>query len=388
MISEKVSRFEVLFLVISVLASCLVLVFIRLNLNQTSLEASEHFVQQNQYEISNLNSLEIASKLNALTASESVSCVEGFINDQVFVSHKNGLCVSGLLNQVQSIQPTNQPFLRLRIGYRISKPLMWSAFILLLGQLSLIALFFKLYSDKVKIQMAAQERVVSIANQVAHDIRSPLMAFDVALRDLPGLSEERRSLLEQANTRMRAIAEDLLSKSRENRVIAFKLPAATIQERSKIGQFELSRSVLKIVAEKKFSYSGIDISVDSLVSDIHTVGAAPDFERLFSNLIQNAIEAVIDAHDPRVQVAVRQYGNKVQVSVIDNGKGIPQEVLSKIGEEGFSFGKVNGNGLGVALAKRKMKDWQGEFSISSKVDYGTIVTLSLQSKAAKLEVVQ
>lgn len=221
-----------------------------------------------------------------------------------------------------------------------------------------------------------------IAKQVAHDIRSPLMALDIALRDTSGLSEERRTLLEQANHRIKTIAEDLLSKSRESKVTPFALPHITIEEKKAdgIGSFDITRSIEGIVVEKKTTYPHVDISTSGLNSRLLVVGVTQDFERLFSNLLQNAIDAVGEAHEPKVQVALRSYGKKIQVSIMDNGKGIPADILSRIGEEGFSYGKELGNGLGVFLAKKKISQWNGEIAISSKDEYGTLVELSLNSE--------
>ena len=75
-------------------------------------------------------------------------------------------------------------------------------------------------------------------------------------------------------------------------------------------------------------------------------------------------------------MALRKYSSKTQLVVIDNGIGIPSHVLSRIGDEGFSFGKENGNGLGVSFAKRKMIEWGGTLQISSNVGVGTMVTLT------------
>jgi signal transduction histidine kinase len=66
---------------------------------------------------------------------------------------------------------------------------------------------------------------------------------------------------------------------------------------------------------------------------------------------------------------------------MDNGKGIPADVLSRSGEEGFSFGKSNGNGLGVHFAKRKMLEWGGDLQISSHAGRGTMVSLSFATLA-------
>lgn len=225
----------------------------------------------------------------------------------------------------------------------------------------------------------SQAQIISISKQVAHDIRSPLMALETALRAATELPLERRRLIEQANSRIKAIAEDLLFRSRSSTVIPFALPDTMIKKRreSEIGSFRISQSVERIVAEKKIAFPDVDFTTDSLLEGLKVNGITEDFERLLSNLLQNAIEATSEAHDPNIQVSLRVYGKKFQLSIVDNGKGIPNEVLSKIGEEGFTYGKSGGNGLGVSFAKRKVFEWDGDLQINSRVGFGTIVTITL-----------
>jgi signal transduction histidine kinase len=225
----------------------------------------------------------------------------------------------------------------------------------------------------IREKLTVAEAVACLGRQVAHDIRSPLMALEAALKDTSGLSPERRHLLEQVNSRIKSIAEDLLSKSRELKavplVVAEAIPIAVPLN------IEVNSSILAIVAEMNISFSGGKIEFSGFDQEIHVFADQTDFQRVLSNLIQNAIESVSENHEPRVHVGLRKYASRVQVTIIDNGKGIPGDILPKIGEEGFSFGKAKGNGLGVSFANRKMMEWGGELQISSCVGQGTMVTL-------------
>ena len=66
-----------------------------------------------------------------------------------------------------------------------------------------------------------------------------------------------------------------------------------------------------------------------------------------------------------------------RIIVSDNGKGIAGENLSKAGQRGFSFGKANGNGLGLSHARSFVEAAGGKLTIQSRVGLGTMVTLSL-----------
>lgn len=219
------------------------------------------------------------------------------------------------------------------------------------------------------IEVEKQAALAKIAKQVAHDIRAPLMALETALLNAVGLPAERRDLISKASLRIKMIAEDLLSKSKHP-LIESSLTTAHIS---------LNESIKNIVREKGLLFPNAKIEVEGLVSDIQILAHQNDFERLLSNLMQNSIEAVANCHDPRVQLSLRHYQDQVQIVIMDNGIGIPSDVISKIGEDGFSFGKSNGHGLGVHFAKNKVREWGGKFNISSHVGIGTLVTLSFPS---------
>jgi hypothetical protein len=233
-------------------------------------------------------------------------------------------------------------------------------------------------TKSLKEKLLITEAVAEVAKQVAHDIRSPLMALDVALRDTSGLSSEKRNLIEQASARIKNIADDLLSKSRENRVASLQMPEKElVGVVSELMPFNLAASSRKILLEKKTLYPNVNFVLDGLNEQIHAHGFEKDFERMLSNLLQNSIEAGEEMHTLQVSISLRVYADQVQLTIMDNGKGIPGEILSKIGEEGFTHGKSNGNGLGVSFAKKKIADWDGTLNINSKVGLGTIVSICL-----------
>jgi signal transduction histidine kinase len=72
----------------------------------------------------------------------------------------------------------------------------------------------------------------------------------------------------------------------------------------------------------------------------------------------------------------RQSDNKILLSIRDNGKGIPPEVLSKIGTQGLSYAKT-GTGLGLSHAIETIRKHKGDLKIESTLGQGTTVTLEL-----------
>jgi len=94
-------------------------------------------------------------------------------------------------------------------------------------------------------------------------------------------------------------------------------------------------------------------------------------------LINNSVEAI--KADGRITVNLRIHNGQIEMTVSDSGHGIPAELLPKVVERGGTFGKRDGHGLGLSHAKESVLRWGGSLTISSEVDHGTIVALTLPS---------
>ncbi|MBW7453206.1 PAS domain S-box protein [Paenibacillus sepulcri] len=98
-------------------------------------------------------------------------------------------------------------------------------------------------------------------------------------------------------------------------------------------------------------------------------------KQVFINLLKNAIEAMPDGGE--IQVSIDSKGSsEVSVSIIDEGIGIPEEMISKLGDPFFT-GKDSGTGLGIMVSQRIIESHHGMMEIKSKVDVGTTVTITL-----------
>ena len=115
-------------------------------------------------------------------------------------------------------------------------------------------------------------------------------------------------------------------------------------------------------------------SADPVIIEIDEI----EFARSVSNLINNSIEALHDGGSVRVHL--RAYKNQATIIVSDDGAGIPELIVSKLGHEKLTFGKCgssSGNGLGVFHARQTTLKAGGSFNIQSKLSEGTIVSMTL-----------
>lgn len=233
------------------------------------------------------------------------------------------------------------------------------------------------------ISRRAQEIETAIAKQVAHDIRSPLSALAVLLKCVPDLPDEVRSIVKHSVGRISDIATQLLAQGRHAETQEAEcLATATVVPRNKLNEPELlAHLVERIVAEKKFQMSGegTQIAIDSTqIIDAYDAFVAVDtveMSRVVSNLINNAIESMESSG--KITLTITRSESEVVLSIGDTGKGIPADVVSKIGNAGATFGKANGNGLGLYHARTTIEGYGGKFLISTVFGSGTTITIVL-----------
>jgi signal transduction histidine kinase len=93
-----------------------------------------------------------------------------------------------------------------------------------------------------------------------------------------------------------------------------------------------------------------------------------------SNLINNAIEASPAKSSILVIVRLAEDQSLI-LSVMDQGKGIPEEDLKKLGNYGFTRGKAKGSGIGLSSAKEFLSELGANLEIDSMLDVGTTVSM-------------
>ncbi|RYZ90647.1 MAG: GHKL domain-containing protein [Proteobacteria bacterium] len=225
--------------------------------------------------------------------------------------------------------------------------------------------------DRLKGKIQADSRMVAyaeLAEQVYHDIRSPIQALDIASKLFDGLLPEERSFLEESVSRISAIVDDLGKKAE------VQAPTSEITAQPVVPVLD---SIQKIIAEKQVrleqrSEKKISLSVE-LITDVSGVRVPQAIERILSNLIDNAIEAI----EGKGSVCVQVDRNKenVFVTVKDTGSGISKENLSRIFDRGVSVGKRTGSGLGLFSSKQLALNMSGDLKVESTVGIGSEFTL-------------
>ncbi|WP_246096664.1 ATP-binding protein [Paenibacillus sinopodophylli] len=97
-------------------------------------------------------------------------------------------------------------------------------------------------------------------------------------------------------------------------------------------------------------------------------------KQVFINLIKNAIEAMPSGG--KIHIYITHKREYIAIAITDEGMGIPEEMISKIGDPFFT-GKETGTGLGIMVTQRIINSHRGTMEIKSQVNVGTTINLML-----------
>lgn len=234
---------------------------------------------------------------------------------------------------------------------------------------------------KKEISMLEKERSYNaafshLASQMAHDIKSPLSAINAVVDRGIGYSDAEVKVVKSALRRLSDIVSNLRQGNAKKITVKHDLGA-----KLGVGAEPVFFLVDALIAEKRFEYHKFHVDIDFIHDNkdafYFSYVDSVEFNRLLSNIINNAVEACSD--NKKISVEIRQDSEYVDIIIRDNGCGIPKSILTKVTEEGFSFGKKDGEGLGLFHAKDCLCRWGGDLLLDSAEGQGTAVTLRLRA---------
>jgi len=98
--------------------------------------------------------------------------------------------------------------------------------------------------------------------------------------------------------------------------------------------------------------------------------------RVFSNLLENAKQAIPDDKEGQILVSLEIQPHLATIKVTDNGIGISEEVGRRLFQPYFTT-KSSGTGLGLAMTKKIIEFWKGTITFESVEQEGTVFIIQL-----------
>lgn len=253
--------------------------------------------------------------------------------------------------------------------------------VLLLSVIVIILISFAFYKSirYLLLQKKYSEIKQDLMNNITHEFKTPIATISLAAETLsePVLAENETSrlkyleIIKEENSRLKNLVEKVLN-------------AAVMEKEA----YHLNRQVTDICAiiqsaseRFKVSLSENGGRIDILRgTETHLVfGDRFHLENVFSNIFDNSLK--YNTNIPEIKAVIKVEGEKIAVSVEDNGTGISKENLSRVFETFFreqtgNIHNVKGFGIGLSYVKEIVNLHGGEIKLESRKGKGTKITLT------------
>lgn len=215
---------------------------------------------------------------------------------------------------------------------------------------------------KFSVKLAEAEMSMKVAAKVSHDLRSPIMALQIASEFLKGkIDDEVGKLITDSTARVSHIADDTL-KIYKGKQRNLNTPVQDCRE---------------IVEELVNSYRQLYPSVHFSINEGEFAGVQIPYysvQRMISNIFNNAIEAGAS----KIIIDILMTQEFIQMEISNDGPAIPSDIRNKLFQERATFGKARGTGLGLYQIRTEIESYGG--NIGLKADTETCFVMSIPTE--------
>ena len=206
---------------------------------------------------------------------------------------------------------------------------------------------------------------------IAHEINNPLFPLRINLEHMLEDIEDGLPITQ------RDVQETLKSVERISRIVRqlLEFTGKDNSNQPNIESINLNKVIENVISlsKKYLEHSQVNINVD-LPTLPSIYGNRDQIEQVFLNITLNAKAAMPQGGDLTINGWVEQ--DEVVLRFLDNGSGIPKELIDKIFEP-FVSTKEDGTGLGLFISYSIIENHQGTIDVTSKLGEGAIFTIKL-----------
>ena len=214
---------------------------------------------------------------------------------------------------------------------------------------------------------------------VSHDLRTPLSliySYAEMMNDFPGeITAEQTAVIMDETRRLTSLVNDVLDLSK----------LESDMELLSISRFNITQNILGTSErmEELLKNDGFEVNFSG-GGDVYADADEAKIGRAFYNLLINAVNYSGDSRVISVSQTVS--GNRVRISVSDNGEGIAEEELPFIWDRYYKSGRqhkraVTGSGMGLSIVKRIIELHGGSYGVQSTFGEGSTFWFEIDRQA-------
>ena len=238
-------------------------------------------------------------------------------------------------------------------------------------------IFFKNITKikEIELQLAKSEKLSTIGEMaagMAHEIRNPLTTVRGFVQMIN--QKHQQMGLNEFDDYMNLIMAEV---DRVNQIIKDFLNLAKPKE-TQIQPLDINSLLSEVIflMENEALRQGIEINRVLAPSLPPVAGDKDQLSQVFVNIISNAFQAMGEKGILTIQSVTSQDQSRVIIDFIDNGTGIPEDLLGKIFDP-FVSTKEEGTGLGLAISNRIIVEHRGEIKVTSEPGSGATFSIIL-----------
>ncbi|MBO7054119.1 MAG: GHKL domain-containing protein [Bacteroidales bacterium] len=213
-----------------------------------------------------------------------------------------------------------------------------------------------------------------MARQIAHEIKNPLTPMKLSLQLLNRSWDEKD---ERFESRLKSISKTMIEQ-----IDTLADTATSFSDFAKLSKVNLEKIDINELIQSCvviFSHDeNVEVRAELPETPVFVLADKEKTIRLFNNLIKNAIQSIPKERQGLVRVTVSKLEKSdfAIIKVIDNGRGIPEEIQSRIFELHFTT-KSTGSGFGLAICKSVAESSNGRIYFETEQDKGTTFCVEL-----------
>jgi nitrogen fixation/metabolism regulation signal transduction histidine kinase len=229
--------------------------------------------------------------------------------------------------------------------------------------------------EQSAVDMAKTEREGAwreMARQVAHEIKNPLTPMKLSIQYLQKAIDNNAPNVKELSS---SVASTLIEQIEHLSKIASEFSQFANIGNPRTEVFDLHETLHSLVLLHS-SQDHIIIEWKPLSRKLMVRADKTQINRLFTNLLQNAVESIPEDQKGRVVVSEEAGDGEMVITVADNGAGIPAEMEEKIFSPNFTT-KTSGTGLGLAMCKGIVENSKGRIWFDTRAGEGTSFHVAL-----------